>query len=104
MSAEALKNQFVPKFLATGEHKFYRYLLAYATKQMMFMKKGSYTGLSPEMLLLSCSDQFIILYRREGEAIYLDLSRIFRRAAHKIYRLMLKTHMIEKNHRFLNLV
>lgn len=104
MSVEALKSEFVPKFLAAGEQKFYRYLLVYATKKMMNIEKGTYRGISPEMILLDCYEQFIILYRREGEDIYLDLARVCRKAAHKVYRLMLKKKMAERNSRFLNLV
>ncbi len=104
MSVEALKSEFVPKFLAAGERKFYRYLLVYATKKMMNIEKGNYRGVSPETILLDCYDQFIILYRREGEGIYLDLARVCRKAAHKVYRIMLKKKMVERNSRFLNLV
>lgn len=104
MSVEALKSRFVPSFKAVGEKKFYRNLLVFATNQMMSMEKGLHKGLSPELILLDCYDQFIILYRREGEDIYLDLARSFRRAAHKIYRVMLKKNMTQKSSRFLNLV
>jgi hypothetical protein len=104
MSVEALKNEFVPKFLLKGEQGFYRNLLALATKLLMNTQKGTYKGTSPELLFLRCYEQFIILYRREGEDIYLDLARVFRRAAHKVYRTMLRSKMTEKNSRFLNLV
>lgn len=104
MSVEALKNKFVPNFLATGEQKFYRQLLVLGVKQLLDVQKGMHKGTSPELLFLNCYEQFIILYRREGESIYLDLARTFRRAAHKIYRIMLKKKMAQKNSRFLNLV
>lgn len=102
--SEALKNKFVPNFKSAGEQRFYRHLLALATNQMMNIEKGLYKGTSPELLLLGCYEQFIILYRREGEDIYLDLARTFRRAAHKIYRVMLKRNMTQRSSRFLNLV
>ena len=104
MSVEALKSKFVPSFKAVGERKFYRNLLVYATSQLMNVEKGLYKGASPETVFLGCCDQFIILYRREGEEIYLDLARAFRRAAHKIYRVMLKKSMTQRSSRFLNLV
>lgn len=104
MSADVLKNEFVPKFLAVGEHKFYRYQLVNALTQMMSMEKGLYKGLSPELVLLNGHDQFLILYRREGERVYLDLARVFRRVSHKVYRLMLKKGMTQRNSKFLNLV
>lgn len=104
MSVEGLKKEFVPKYQAVGESKFYRFLLLYALNKLIFIEKGSFKGVSPEIEFLDYYDQFIILYRREGEEIYLDLGRVFRRAAHKIYRVMLKKKMTEKNPRFLNLV
>lgn len=104
MSVEALKKEFVPKYLAAGEQKFYRFLLLYALNKLIFIEKGTFKGTSPEIEFLDYYDQFIILYRREGEEVYLDLARVFRRAAHKIYRVMLKKKMTEKNVRFLNLV
>lgn len=104
MSVEALKREFVPKYLAAGELKFYRFLLFYALNKMVYIEKGVYKGKSPEIDFLDYYDQFIILYRREGEEVYLDLARVFRRAAHKIYRVMLKKNLTERNPRFLNLV
>ena len=107
MSVEALKTKFVPKYLEAGEEKFYRFLLLYALNKLIFISKlgkDSFKGKSPEMEFLDCYDQFIILYRREGEEVYLDLARVFRKAGHKVYRVMLKKKMTEKNNRFLNLV
>lgn len=104
MSVEALKNEFVPKFLTVGEHAFYRYQLVSALTQMMNMEKGLYKGLSPELVLQSGYDQCLILYRREGDKVYLDMARVFRRVSHKIYRMMLKKGMTQRNAKFLNLV
>lgn len=104
MSVEALKKNFVPKYLATGERKFYRFLLLYALNKLIYIEKGSFKGKSPELEFLDYYDQFIILYRREGEEVYLDLARVFRRAGHKVYRVMLKKKMTERNAKFLNLV
>jgi hypothetical protein len=107
MSVEALKKDFVPKYLAAGEEKFYRFLLLFALNKLIFINKvgkDSFKGKSPEMEFLDYYDQFIILYRREGEEIYLDLARVFRKAGHKVYRVMLKKKMTERNNRFLNLV
>lgn len=107
MSVEALKKEFVPKYLAAGEPKFYRFLLLYALNKLIYMNKigkDSFKGRSPETEFLDYYDQFIILYRREGEEIYLDLARVFRKAGHKVYRVMLKKSLTEKNSRFLNLV
>jgi hypothetical protein len=104
MSVEALKKEFVPKYQAIGEIKFYRFLLFYAMNKLIYIENGTYKGTSPELEFMNYYDRFIILYRREGEDIYLDLGRVFRRASHKIYRALLKKNMIEKNTKFLNLV
>jgi hypothetical protein len=104
MSAEVLKKEFVPKYLATGEQKFYRFLLTYALKKLVLVNNGTYKGTSPDLELLSYYDRFLVLYRREGDEVYLQLSRLFRRSAHKIYRIMLKKNMTIINDKFLNLV
>lgn len=104
MSVKALKKEFVSKYLTEGESKFYRYLLFDAINKLIHIESGTYNGISPEMELIKYYEQFITLYRREGEETYLDLSRIFRKAAHKIYRVLLKKKLIEKNLTFLNLV
>jgi hypothetical protein len=104
MSVEALKKNFVPKYLATGERKFYRFLILYALNKLIYIEKGSFKGKPPELEFLDYYDQFIILYRREGEEVYLELARVFRRVAHKVYRVMLKKNMTERNAKFLNLV
>ncbi len=107
MSVEAIKKEFVPKYLAAGEEKFYRFLLLYALNKLIYMNKvgkDSFKGKSPETEFLDIYDQFIILYRREGEEVYLDLARVFRKAGHKIYRVMLKRNMVEKNTQRLGLL
>lgn len=104
MSVEALKKEFAPKYLAGGKLKFYRFLLLYALNKLICIEKQTYKGVSPELEFMECYNQSITLYRREGESIYLDLSCVFRKAGHKIYRTMLKKKMIEKNSKFLNLV
>lgn len=104
MSVEVLKKAFVPKYLADGELKFYRALLPYALNKLIQIEGGLYKGLSPELEFLEYYDQFMILYRREGEEVYLNMARIFRKAAHKIYRTMLKKNLSQSNPKFLNLV
>lgn len=105
MSAELLKKEFVHKYQAAGEpNKFYRHLLFCAIQKMVLIEQGFLKGVSPEIAFLDCHDQFIILYRREGEEHYLNIARTFRRAAHKIYRVLLKKNLTTYNPRFLNLV
>lgn len=104
MSIEALKEKFVPKYQEMGYVKFYRFLIMYALTKLVNIEKQTYKGITPELEFLNCYDQLIILYRREGEEVYLDMARTFRRAAHKIYRIMLKKNMTAHNPKFLNLV
>jgi hypothetical protein len=105
MSAELLKEKFVPKYQEVGEpNKFYRFLLFYALNKMVLIEQGFLKEVTPDVAFLEHHDQFIILYRREGEEQYLDMARAFRRAAHKLYRVMRRKNMIPYNPRFLNLV
>lgn len=94
---EGLKQQFVPKYQTMGEVRFYTFLLFYGLNKLLFIQKGTYKGTSPELQLMDYYDQFLFLYRREGEEIYLDLARVFMKAGNKIYRVMLKNKLIEKN-------
>lgn len=104
MSAEVLKKEFIPKYLATGDEKFYRFLLTYALKKLVLINNGTYKGISPDLELLDYYDRFVTLYRIEGDEVYLQLSRLFRKSAHRIYRIMLKKNMTITNNKFLNLV
>jgi hypothetical protein len=104
MSVDVLKQEFVPKYLATGDHKFYGFLLAYAIKKLVLIDKGSYKGCSPDLEYLDYYESFMILYRREGDEVYLQIAKVLRKAAHKIYRVMLKKNMTPTNAKFLNLV
>lgn len=104
MSADILKQEFVPKYLATGEQKFYRFILVYALNKLVLIEQKTYKGDLPNLEFLGYHDRFIILYRREGEEVYLQLAKLFRKAAHKIYRIMLKKNMTAVDPKFLNLV
>jgi len=104
MSADLLKQEFVPKYLESGDVKFYHFLLFYAVNKMVLIEQGFAKCLTPDIAFLECHDQFIILYRREGEEYYLHMARAFRKAAHKLYRVMLKKKLATYNPRFLNLV
>jgi len=104
MRVDVLKQEFIPKYLAAGEQKFYRFLLFYALNKLIAIEKGAYKGEVPNLEFLNYYDRFIVLYRREGEEVYLQIARILRKAAHKIYRIMLKKNMTETNPKFLNSV
>ena len=104
MNADGLKKEFVSKYIKDGEEKFYKFLMLYAINKLMAINDGKYKGISPELEFMDYYDRLIILYRREGESVYFDLARLFRKAAHKIYRIMLKKDMTPRNAKFLNLV
>jgi hypothetical protein len=104
MSIDSLKEEYVPKYAADGEEKFYHYLLVSAVNKLVLIDQGKYKGTSPELEFLDFYDRFIILYRREGDAVYLRVAHLLRKAAHKIYRIMLKKNMTASNAKFLNLV
>ena len=104
MNSERLKKEFVSKYKKDGADKFYKFLMFYAVNKLMAINEGKYNGKSPELEFMDYYERLIILYRVEGEAIYFDLAKLFRKAAHKIYRIMLKKDMTSPNVRFLNLV
>jgi hypothetical protein len=104
MSIDGLKEEYVPKYSTDGEQKFYRYLLVSALNKLVLIDKGMYKGTTPELEFLDYYDRFIILYRREGDEVYLRIAKMLRKAAHKIYRIMLKKKMTAPNAKFLNLV
>lgn len=104
MSAEALKNEFLPKYQSLGDDKFYKFLLAYAVSKLANIKNGTYKRITPDLELLEYHNYFLILYRKEGKSIYLNLAKLFRKASHRIYRLMLRQKLTERNLKFLNLV
>ena len=104
MNPDLLKSEFVPRYLSNGESKFYRFLLIYAMSKIIAIEKQQFNGMPPNLEFLEYHDQFIILYRREGEEPYLEIAKIFRKAAHKVYRVMLKKELTTRNEKFLNLV
>lgn len=104
MTADTLKKQFLPKYLSSGEERFYNFLLFYAVSKLSAIDKKEYKGIPPHLEFLEYYDQFIILYRREGDEIYLNIAKVFRKAAHKMYRIMLKKQFTPRNNKFLNLV
>jgi len=104
MSTEGIKSNLVPEFLANGEDKFYRSIMFIAIQKLVLINKGAYRGIPPHIEYLDYYDRFIILYRREGDEVYLSIAKMLRKAAHKLYRIMLKKNMTPPNAKFLNLV
>ena len=104
MSLEGIKEDFVPKYVEHGEQKFYRSIIFLALQKLIAYEKGTYNGVLPNLEYLDYHDRFLILYRREGDEVYLSIAKMLRKAAHKIYRVMLKKKMTINNTKFLNLV
>jgi hypothetical protein len=102
--AEKLKSEFIPKYMMVGATNFYRFLIVYAMNKLVEIENKSYKGTSPEIDFLNYHDQFLAMYRREGENILLELAKVFRKAGHKVYRTLLKKGLTNRNTRFLNLV
>jgi hypothetical protein len=88
-------------YSSIGEQRFYRLLLSNGIKQLASMPSELP---HPELQYLDMSDKLLILFRREKQPIYLDLSRIFRRAAHKLYKVSKQIGLSATNKRFLQLV
>ena len=104
MNPDSLKKDFLEKYKNIGKVKFYKFPLVYSVQKLIVLEKKEFTIIPPNIELLEYYDQFIILYRREGDEIYLEIAKIFRRVAHKIYRIMLKRNLTPRNNKFLNLV
>ena len=97
-------NDTVAKYNSIGETKFYSFLLSDAIVKLVGLQSGTYSGISPEIELLNNSEKYLQLYRREDVDTYLAISRVYRKAGHKIYRLLLKKGIINKSKKFLNVV
>lgn len=104
MSQEVLINAYVPKYKASGEVKFYQAIIFYALQKMVLFEKKEIKGISPENELFDFYEKFLLIYRREGDEVYLKIAVLFRKAAHKIYRVLLKKQMVSRNSKFLNLI
>jgi hypothetical protein len=104
MNDQDIKKEFINKYMTVGDKKFYNFLLAFALEKILQVKKKSYKGVHPHLEYLEYYEKFLVSYRKEGDEVYLQIAKNFRRAAHKIYRSMLKQNMIDKDNKFLNLV
>lgn len=95
---------FAVKYKELGAYRFYRFLMVHALNKLVLIDKNEYKSVLPNLELIEYHDKFIILYRREGDEIYLEIAKLFRKVAHKIYRIMLKKNMTPPNRKFLTLV
>lgn len=104
MSANHLKNEMLEKYLSVGSDKFYRFLLALAIAKLSNIKDGNKKTMTPDLEYLECHNKFLAIYRKENNPIFLDIAKVFRKAAHRIYREMLKKELTPRNSKFLNVV
>jgi hypothetical protein len=104
MGNEILKKDFVSKYQLMGEDKFYRFLLAYAISKLASIKNKTYDKVYPDIEFMEYYERFMILFRKEGKEVYLHIGKCFRKASHRIYRLMLRQKLTDRNTKFLNLV
>jgi len=84
-----------------GASKFYRLLLSNGIKQLVEYEEGM---IKPELQYLDIADRLLTSFRQEKQSIYLELSKLFRQAAHKIYRIANQVGISPANKRFLQLV
>lgn len=103
---KASQQKFRKKFETVGPEEFYTLLCDYAKAKIEEIEKNSSLeeNISPEAELLNLSNQFWQIYKREEKNIYKEISYVFKRAANKTYRMLLRKKMIKKSNKFLNLV
>lgn len=96
------KEIFLDRYLTLGEEWFYKFLLNHATTRLFRPKTKGVS--SPEIELMDYHDTFVSFFRNEGNNDYLKIAKLFRRAANKVYRVLLKRGKTKRNDRFLNVV
>lgn len=97
ISDESVKNN-IAQLNKRGSDGFYRHLIAVGIKKSVNIE-------NPQDEMIEMSDSFLQLNRRTGEEIYAELYRLFRRAAHSLYRQFNKQNKKSKiNNRFLHVV
>lgn len=95
---EELKQEYVGILKRRGEHGLYKRAIG-----DFFIRTRDVQH--PEIELLDISEGFFVLHRKTGEEAFLTIGRILRKAAHYLYRELLRNgHNSETNMRFLNLV
>lgn len=109
MIPEEAKKIFVSKYESFGADKFYTFLINYAENKIATDKNikkedKKIKVISPEIEFMDYGNEFVSFYRSENKTVYLDIAKLFRKAAHSVYRRMLKENIIEKNDKFLNVV
>jgi len=104
MSLNTGQKYILHKYLSCSEEDFYLFLLKEAKKRYKEIK-NIHDEITPDISLMAISEKFLKLYRREGDDKYLNIAKISRKAAHKMYRILLKDNVIKQNkEKFLTLI
>jgi hypothetical protein len=104
MLSEKTKQIFIKTYTLHGSERFLELLLNRSMESMKSIKNSSQREFAPELELISYYEKFLDLYRKENNEIYLNIAKQFRKAAHKVYRELLKHGETKINERFLNIV
>lgn len=104
MVSNTILQKFLDHFEQCGEIKFYKTILFEAVKQVIVLKTDKECIATPHLDLINLYDAFLSKYRSDGKEQYLIVARIFRKVAHKIYRIMIKDNLINNHPKFLNVV
>lgn len=98
---DKLKLVFFAKYQKMGPLGFYKYLLSNAAKQMVLIKNDEYKGILPHVELLNFYEKSLVLFRRDNNQHIFEMAKTFRRAAHKIYRMMINCSLAKFDGRFI---
>lgn len=92
------------QYLNNGKNKFYRSIILLALEKIISISENSFKGTYPDIEYLNYHDKLYILYKKDGDETYLEMAILFRKAAHKIHRVLLRKKLVLSNNRFLTLV
>jgi len=93
---------FISKYNSLGEKKFYKLLISFSKEKLE--NQSNKENQNPELELLEHHNKLMSLFRRTGNEDAILVAKCFRKAAHEIYRYMLKIKKIKINKKFLNQV
>jgi hypothetical protein len=102
MLSDDTKKLFLNKYNSFGEEKFYKFLINYSINRIV--EDNIHKGQSPEIELMDYYDKFLALFRKEHNRAFLEIAKLFRKAAHKTYKILLAQGKIKISDRFLNVI
>lgn len=97
-----IKDQYESKIKVGGPDTLYKFVIGQG-----IINKNKQTCQHPELVLLDHSEAFFSFYRKDNVEINFLIGKVLRKAAHKLYRELLKSSKDEEypvNARFLNVV